>query len=146
MTDMKTSKKGIELIKKFEGMRLAAYYCPAHKLTIGYGHTGKDVHDGMKITAEEAELLLKKDCERFEKGVNEMVHVSLEQHQFDALVSFTYNLGLGNLKASTLLKKINIGDNAGALTEFPKWNKANGRVLEGLVRRREAEQELFYRG
>jgi len=146
MTDMKTSKKGIELIKKFEGLRLSAYYCPAHKLTIGYGHTGEDVREGMKITVEEAERILKKDCERFEKGVNEMVHVSLEQHQFDALISFSFNLGLGYLESSTLLKKINVGDNAGALTEFLKWNKANGRVLEGLVRRREAEQELFFRG
>lgn len=140
---MKISQVGIDLIKSFEGCRLTAYYDAVHVLTIGYGSTGSHVKPGMKITQTEAEALLKKDLIRFENGVNELVNVPLNQFQFDSLVSFSFNLGLGNLKSSTLLKKLNNKDYAGAALEFPKWNKAGGKVLNGLTRRREAEKSLF---
>lgn len=139
---MKISQNGINLIKQFEGCKLIAYKCPAGVWTIGYGHT-KGVVRGQKISPERAEKFLKEDIEQFEKGVNRHVSVPLNQNQFDALVSFTYNCGLGALQRSTLLKKLNAGDYAGAANEFPKWNKSNGKVLNGLVRRRAAERALF---
>lgn len=139
---MKTSQKGIDLIKQFEGCRLAAYKCPAGKWTIGYGHT-QGVKAGDKITRSQAEEYLKGDLATFEKGVEKAVKVKLNQYQFDALISFTYNCGLGALKSSTLLKKLNAGDYKGASDEFLKWNKSNGRVLAGLKRRRKAEKILF---
>lgn len=139
---MKTSQSGIELIKKFEGCRLAAYKCPAGVWTIGYGHTS-GVKAGQKITQQQAETYLKNDLQVFEKGVEKVVKVSLNQNQFDALVSFSYNCGLGALRTSTLLKKLNAGDYKGASKEFPRWNKSNGRVLTGLTRRRSAEKALF---
>ncbi len=137
-----TSEQGIALIKQFEGCALSAYLCPAHILTIGYGHTG-DVSAGQTITQEEAERLLKADLEKFERGVSQMVTVELSPQQFDALVSFAFNLGLGNLKTSTLLKKLNSGDYQGAADEFLRWNKAAGKVMAGLTKRREAERALF---
>lgn len=139
---MRTSDKGIDLIKAFEGLRLNAYRCPAGVPTIGYGHT-KDVVMGTKITAEDAEELLRGDLEVFEDGVAEAVKLSLTQGQFDALVSFSFNLGVGALRKSTLLKKLNMGDIEGAADEFLKWNRAGGKVLPGLVKRRKAERELF---
>lgn len=134
---------GYNLIKSFEGLQLKAYKCPAGILTIGYGHTGADVKDGMQITQSQADDLLQNDVSKFEKGVNRIVTQKLTQHQFDALVSFAFNLGLGNLQTSTLLKKLNDGDYNGAADEFPKWNKAGGVVLSGLTKRRLAEQKLF---
>lgn len=139
---MTTGTKGIELIKSFEGCRLEAYQDAVKVWTIGYGHTG-NVKAGMKITQEEVMKLLKSDLKKFESAVNKAVKVFLNQNQFDALVSFTYNLGAGNLKSSTLLKKLNAGDYAGAANEFTKWNKADGKVLNGLTRRRESEKALF---
>lgn len=139
---MKISQKGIEVIKKFEGCKLEAYKCPAGVWTIGYGTT-KGVTDGMKITKEKAEELLKLDIDKFEKTVLKLVKVDLNQSQFDALVSFTYNLGEGNLSKSTLLKMLNNKDYYGASQEFIRWNKAGGKVLNGLIRRREAERNLF---
>lgn len=140
---MRVSENGRSLIKAFEGLRLEAYFCPAGILTIGYGSTGKHVQTGMRITKEQADGLLVKDLERFEEGVDELVRVHLDQDEFDALVSFSFNVGLGNLKTSTLLRKLNSKDYAGAAREFPKWNKGGGKVLPGLVKRRAAEAALF---
>ncbi len=144
---MKTNAAGIRLIKSFEGYRLTAYQCPAKVWTIGYGHTGtvegKPIKAGMRITEEKAAALLQEDLTGFEKSVKSLVKVKLTENQFAALVSFTYNVGAGNLKRSTLLKKLNAGDYKGAAAEFTKWNKAGGIVLAGLVRRRKEEQSLF---
>lgn len=139
---MKMSERGLELIKHFEGLKLEAYKCPAGVWTIGYGTT-KGVTAGMKITKEKAEEFLKLDVEKFEKSVLKLVKVDLNQSQFDALVSFTYNLGEGNLSKSTLLKMLNNKDYYGASQEFVRWNKASGKVLAGLTRRRESERNLF---
>lgn len=139
---MKTSPKGISLIKEFEGLSLDAYLCSAGVLTIGYGHTG-GVQKGDRITAKKAEELLQDDLKKFENGVLRLVRVPLNQNQFDALVSFAFNLGVGNLGKSTLLRKLNDRDFKGAATEFVRWNKAGGRELDGLTRRRNAEAELF---
>ncbi|MGR2664258.1 lysozyme [Chromobacterium haemolyticum] len=140
---MKTSNAGIMLIKSFEGLKLVAYKCPAGIWTIGYGHTGPDVTPGQVITQAQADALLARDLERFEAGVSRLVSVQLNQNQFDALVSFAYNLGLGALQGSTLLRLLNAGDYAGAAAQFPRWNKASGKELPGLTRRRAAEQALF---
>lgn len=144
---MRTSAIGIDLIKRFEGCRLSAYLCPAGILTVGYGHTGSDVHSDSEITQEQAERLLVNDLRRFEASVIKSVTIPLAQCQFDALVSFSFNLGLGSLKNSTLLRKLNAGDYVGASTEFLKWNKIrdNGKLVisNGLGKRRLAEQVLF---
>ena len=140
---MKISNKGIALIKEYEGCKLKAYVCPAKVLTIGWGSTGSHVKSGETITQAEADALLMKDLVRFENGVEKLVTVPMTQGMYDALVSFSFNLGLGNLKSSTLLKKVNAGDKAGAANEFKKWVKAGGVTLAGLVRRREAERKLF---
>lgn len=131
-----------EIIKDFEGLRLEAYKCPADVWTIGYGHTNK-VKQGDVITAGEADVLLALDVQEAERAVNAYVDVDINQNQFDALVSFVYNLGAGNFKLSTLLRKLNEGDYLGAANEFERWNKAGGKVLNGLVRRRKAESNLF---
>lgn len=144
---MQTSTTGRELITKFEGCILKAYWCPAGILTIGIGHTSADgsptVAAGMIITRDEADTILARDLLSFEDSVTRLVKVPLNQNQFDALISFTFNLGAGALKGSTLLRKLNAGDYAGAASEFAKWNKAGGKVLAGLTRRRTAEAELF---
>ncbi len=144
MTDiLKTGRKGLELIKSFEGLELKAYKCPANVLTIGYGSTGAHVKPNMVLTEKQAENLLCQDLVRFERAVTRLVTVPITQNQYDALVSFTFNLGEGNLSKSTLLKRVNARDFAGAQKEFAKWNKANGVVLSGLTRRRAAEARLF---
>jgi len=137
-----TSVGRTELIRAFEGLELKAYKCPAGVLTIGYGHT-KTVTAGMVITEEEAEALLREDLLWVEETINNKVTVPLTQSQYDALASFIYNVGSGAFTKSTLLRKLNTGDYVGASAEFKRWNKADGRVLKGLVRRRKAEQELF---
>ncbi|HII4328457.1 TPA: lysozyme [Enterobacter cloacae] len=139
---MKISKSGLQLIKDFEGCRLRAYQCSANVWTIGYGHTHK-VHPGDCITQEEAEQLLAKDIKLFEGVVNRLVKVSLTQNQFDALVSFVFNLGEGNLSSSTLLKHLNSGDYLSAANELPRWVNAGGKKIPGLVRRRNAERLVF---
>lgn len=139
---MKTSDVGIELIKKYEGCVLKAYKCPSGVWTIGYGHTN-GVKSGMQITKVQALDYLKEDLSIYEKAVANYVKVPLNQNQFDALVSFSFNCGAGGLKTSTLLKKLNSNDYNGAANEFLKWNKSNGKVLNGLVRRRQEEKELF---
>ena len=143
---MKINDEGLELIKLFEGLRLKAYKCPAGVLTIGYGHTGKDVKPGMVITEEQAEELLRQDLERFEEGVENLVEVELNENQFSALVSLAYNIGLGNFKRSTLLKLINKGNQnelEAVHSQFKRWVWAGSQILPGLQRRREAEFDLY---
>ena len=139
---MNIGQKGIELIKHFEGCELEAYKCPAGVWTIGYGHI-KGVSEGMSITQEQAEQMLLDELKEYENYINELVVVDLSQNQFDALVSWVYNLGPANLKSSTLLKVLNSGDYAGVPAQIERWNKAGGKVLEGLIRRRQAESSLF---
>lgn len=139
---MKTSQKGIDLIKKFEGCRLEAYRCPAGIWTIGYGHT-KGVKDGQKITQEQAEELLRDDLRVYEQAVESCVKVPINQNQFDALVSFCYNCGAEALRTSTLLRLLNESKYSDAGEQFLRWNKAGGKVLVGLTRRREEERGMF---
>lgn len=143
---MKTNKKGIDIIKKNEGLELNAYLCPANVWTIGYGHTA-GVKQGDKITKEKAEETLVKDLAIFELGVSKLVKVPINENQFSALVSFAFNLGLTALANSTLLKKLNAKDYGAAANEFSKWNKATVKgvkqVLAGLVTRRAEERDLF---
>ena len=139
---MHTGNKGIELIKHFEGCELEAYKCPAGVWTIGYGHI-KGVKEGMKITEMQAEEMLKSELHEYEGYINDYVTVPLNQNQFDAMVSWVYNLGGGNLRSSTLLKVLNAGDYDGVPAQMLRWNKAGGKVLEGLTRRRQAEADLF---
>jgi len=146
--DLKTNQAGLDLIKEFEGLKLYAYLCPARVRTIGYGTTiypnGSKVKKGDLCSKQDAEDYLKHDLEKFENSVKKLITVELNENQFSALVSFCYNLGAGNLQKSTLRKRLNKGDyNIG--NEFGKWVKAGGRVLSGLVRRRESEKELFER-
>ena len=139
---MKISQEGLSLIKKFEGLRLKAYKCSANVLTIGYGHTG-GVKETDKITLEEADSLLEKDIAKFEEYVSDNVIVKLNQSQFDALVAWTFNLGPGNLRESTMLKKLNNQEYESVPFEMRRWNKAGGKTLDGLIRRRNAEALLF---
>jgi len=141
---MKTSKEGINLVKAFEGFKADAYKCPAGIWTIGYGHTG-DVKQGDKVSEAYATELLSKDLASAEKTVNSLVGRPLAQCQFDALVSFVYNCGPGNFKASTLLKKINADPNnfAEVRKQLLRWDKAAGKALAGLTRRRTAEADLY---
>jgi lysozyme len=142
---MNTSQQGLDLIKECEGCVLTAYPDPGtggEPWTIGVGHTG-GVHPGMTITQEEADELLREDLKTAERAVEALVKVPLSTSQNDALVSFTFNLGAGNLGASTLLKKLNAYDYRGAAAEFDKWTRAGSRVLPGLVTRRAKERALF---
>lgn len=139
---MQISKAGLDLIKQFEGLYLNAYRCPAGVPTIGYGHTA-GVAMGQTITQQQADDYLRRDVRQFERAVSRLARVPLTQGQFDALVSFAFNLGEGALAQSTLLRLLNAGDYAGAAAQFDRWNKAGGRVLPGLVRRRAAERALF---
>ena len=132
----------VTIIKEFEGCKLKAYKCPADVWTIGYGHTD-GVKEGDEITQQEADRLLAADVDLFTSGVQRLVTSDINRNQLGALVSFAFNLGLGNLRHSTLLKLVNAGDFVGAANQFPRWNKAGGKVLPGLVRRREAEKKLF---
>mgnify|MGYP002075963031 CR=1 FL=1 len=141
---MQTNLAGINLIKSFEGLRLYAYKDSVGVLTIGHGHT-KNVRPGMTITQKQAEDFLRADLGYFENAVKKLVRVHLTDNQFAALVSFCFNLGEGNLAKSTLLRKLNAGDTRGAAEEFLKWNKAGGKPLVGLTKRRAAERELFLR-
>jgi lysozyme len=144
---MQISNNGISLIKKFEGCRLAAYQDSVGVWTIGYGWTqpvdGRKIIPGMVIAQVTAERLLKCGVVQYEQSVNQLVKAKISQGQFDALVSFAYNLGLRSLSTSTLLRKLNAGDKQGAANEFLKWTNAGGKQLDGLVKRRAAERELF---
>lgn len=140
----------IALIKSHEGLRTNAYADAGYgwdRATIGYGHTSQagppKVSKGMKISEAEAELILRRDLEAVEKAVRSLVKVPLTDNQFGALVSFTFNVGNGAFKDSTLRRLLNAGDYSGAAAQFKRWNKSNGKVLKGLVRRREDEAALF---
>jgi len=139
---MKISKEGIALIKKFEGIELQAYQDSVGVWTIGYGHT-KGVKEGDNISLKKAEEMLEEELVEYEGYINNMVELGLEQNQFDALVAWVYNLGPTNLRQSTLLKVLNQGLFNEVPYEIKRWNKAGGEVLNGLVRRREAEALLF---
>lgn len=141
MANRKIGQAGLALIKQYEGCRLAAYRCAAGVWTIGYGHTA-GVHSGMTITQAQADAYLQQDIAKFERYVNNPAYVPIteyiNQNQFDALVSFAFNLGAGNLR------KLCKGRTAAQIARtMPNYNKANGRVLAGLKRRRAAEQALF---
>ena len=140
---MKTSPKGIALIKEFEGLRLKAYKCPGGVWTIGYGHTAGVKH-GRVISEAQAEEYLKADLIEFEKYLNGL-GLAINQNQFDALISFIYNVGTGNFSSSTLLRKVraNPQDNS-IMDEFLRWVYSKGRVLPGLQRRRLAEMKLYF--
>lgn len=144
---MQTSKNGFDLIKRFEGCELTAYQDSVGVWTIGYGWTqqvnGVPVGAGMTITQSTADKLLSSGIAQYEQAVNRLVTVAITQNQFDALVDFVYNLGAAAFESSTLIKKLNDGDYVGAADEFPRWNKAGGKVLSGLTKRRAAERELF---
>lgn len=139
---MKISAEGLALIKKFEGCELTAYQCSAGVWTIGYGHT-KGVEKGMTISKESAEEMLVEELHEYEGYITDNVTSPLSQNQFDAMVSWVYNLGPSNLLASTLLKVLNAGDYDGVPAQIKRWNKAGGQTLDGLIRRREAESLLF---
>ena len=131
-----------EIIKHFEGLKLESYKCPAGIWTVGWGHTS-GVVKGDKITEKVAEQFLDYDISWAGKAVDELVKVPLTQNQKDALISFVFNLGKGKLMGSTLLRKLNSGDYQGAALEFDKWVYAGGQKLNGLIRRRAAERQLF---
>ena len=139
---MKTSKNGINLIKTYEGCRLTAYKCPAGVWTIGYGHTA-GVKQGDKITQLQADTLLAVDLQKFEYSVNKAVKKPITQNEFDALVSFAFNVGIGNFEKSTLLRLINMGQFELASKQFERWISAGGKPLTGLKKRRLAEKTLF---
>ena len=134
---MKCSQEGLALIKKFEGCRLKAYRCSAGVWTIGYGHTA-GVKEGDVISQPEADKLLEEDIAKFEDYVSDNVIVELNQGRYDALVAWTFNLGVGNLRSSTMLKKLNESDYGSVPFEMRRWNKAGGKTLDGLIRRRQA--------
>jgi lysozyme len=146
---MKLNQAGIDLMHQFEGLKLDAYLCPANIPTIGYGNTyyedGKKVKIGDKITKERADNLFLAIAEDFAKRVRTLLKKDLTENQFSALVSFAYNIGVANLNKSTLLKKVNVNPSDSTINaEFLKWNKAGGKVLAGLTRRREAESKLYF--
>ena len=143
---MKTSNEGLQLIRKYEGCKLKPYLCPAGYWTVGYGHVignGKTKPEKQLYTQGEINELLRTDLARFEQGVLRYCPVPLTQFEFDSLVSFSFNLGLGVLQRSTLRRKILRQDKQAAARNILKYNKAGGRVLKGLTRRREAEYRMF---
>jgi lysozyme len=133
----------VDLIKRNEGCRLEAYQDSVSVWTIGYGHTGPDVSEGLRITQEQAEELLRKDLERFQDGIDDAIGGDTSDNQYGAMVSLAFNIGLGNLRHSSVLRLHNAGDKAGAADAFLLWNKAGGRVLSGLDRRRQEERTLY---
>lgn len=140
-----TSQNGINLIKRFEGCKLTSYKCPANVWTIGYGHT-LNVKPNQKITQQQAEQFLKQDLVKFENCINNIHIKKLNQNKFDALVSFTFNVGIGAFQSSTLRKKVvNDSDDKNILLEFYKWIYANGKQLAGLKQRRKAEADLYFK-
>ncbi len=138
------TQNGLDLIKRFEGFSRTVYFCPAGYPTIGYGHVVKDDEDfSAGIDESQAEELLRQDAQIAERAVLRLINVPLADGQFDALVSFTYNLGGGALQRSTLRRKINCEEHAEVPEQFMRWVWAGGRKLKGLVRRRVAESELY---
>ena len=146
---MKLNQKGIDLMHQFEGCKLEAYLCPAKVWTIGWGNTyyesGRKVKQGDKVSQERADRLFEYIVDSFAIQVRSTLKVNLNENQFSALVSFAYNVGIANLKSSTLLKKVNINQQEPTIfDEFLRWNKAGGKVLAGLTRRRQAEANLYF--
>jgi lysozyme len=135
-----------QAIKSAEGLCLTAYLDGGGVWTIGYGHTGADVRAGLTIPLSEAERLLTRDLRTAEGHVNDAVQVKLTQNQFDALVSFVYNVGGGAFRSSTLLKLLNAGDYEGAANQLLRWDKDNGKSVKGLANRRQGERKLFLGG
>ena len=133
----------IDLVKRNEGCKLAAYQDSVRVWTIGYGHTGDDVAEGLQITQDQAEQLLRRDLEKFQDGVDDAVSGDTSDNQFGAMVSLAFNIGLGHFKASTVLREHNAGNHQTAADAFLLWNKAGGRVLPGLDRRRREERDLY---
>jgi lysozyme len=141
---LKINAAGISLIKKYEGCVLHSYKCPAGVWTIAFGHTGPEVKEGQLITQHAADVILQHDLEKFEERVSDLTRkLALTENQFSALVSFAFNLGSTALANSTLMKRLLKGDTAGAAEQFEKWVNAGGKKLEGLVKRRAAERDLF---
>lgn len=136
-------ERACDIIKQFEGCKLTAYLCPAGVPTIGWGSTGPDIKLGMTWTQEQADERLERDVKRFYDGVVQLVTAKATPNQTAACTSLSYNIGLGNFRASTVLRKLNEGDIAAAADAFRMWNKGGGKVLPGLVARREAERTLF---
>ncbi|MCW1968869.1 MAG: lysozyme [Anaerolineae bacterium] len=143
VNQLSCSPRGRSLIQKFAGLRLTAYQDQGGVWIIGYKHTGPDVIEGLTITQKEAEQLLINDLTRFNNGVNALVTVKINQNQFDALVSFAYQLGLGSLQQSTLIRLLNAGNFQAAADQFPRWDRAGGKEVAGLLAQRNAERELF---
>jgi lysozyme len=146
---MRINSAGIKILHDFEGLRLTSYLCPAGVWTIGYGNTfyedGTPVQSGQTITKERAEHLFLFVVNRFASDVQNLLRRTLNENQFSAIVSFAYNVGIGNLRKSTLLRKVNANPRDTTIrTEFLKWNKAGGRELAGLTRRRQAEAVLYF--
>lgn len=142
MSERHTNQAGLDLIKRFEGYRGRAYKCAAGKWTVGWGST-RNVRPGMSITESEAEQRLREDLEDAEWTVAKAIRVPLNDNEFAALVSLVFNIGAGAFRGSTLLRMLNAGDRISASAEFLRWNKAGGKSLEGLNRRRLAERALF---
>lgn len=140
---MKIGKKGVDLIKHFEGFSPTVYLCPAGVATLGFGSTHGITMDSPPITEKEGLELLMLDIAKFERAVGRLITAPLNQNQFDALTSFAFNLGGGALQQSTLRRRVNREDYEGAAEEFPRWVFAGGRKLKGLVKRRYAERALF---
>lgn len=145
----KINRAGLDLIKEFEGLRLKAYRDSVNVLTVGFGHTSMagppEVKSGMTITAQEAEDILARDLGKFEKAVFDKLTRSPTQNEYGAMVSLCFNVGPGNFAKSSVLRKFNEGDEQGAADAFLRWNRADGKVMAGLTRRREAERALFLR-
>ena len=146
MHDFKYSDAGLALTKSFEGLRLEAYRDSGGIWTVGYGHTGRDVKQGRRVSEFEAEVLLRADLRDAIQCVNRVVEVGLEQHHFDALVDFCFNAGRGNFERSSLLGKVNLEDFEGATHQFGLWVNVNMEPVPGLVRRRAAEAVMFRGG
>jgi len=138
------NQAGVDLIKRWEGLRLDAYICPAGVWTVGYGSTGEHVYPGQTVTEQEAERLLRQDLWRFEDSVSKSVKVELNDNEYAALCSFAFNVGCGAFESSTLLRRLNAGEPKERVfsEELPRWSKANGQTLQGLLNRRNAEIEL----
>lgn len=142
---MRVSNEGVIFIKRWEGFRSKPYVCDGGVLTIGYGHT-HDVREGQRVTELEADQMLRRDLDYYATKVADVIHITLNQNQFDALVSLTYNIGVPAFAKSTLLKKLNEGNFHAAGEQFTRWVHAKGKKLPGLIRRRSEEQEMFLKG
>lgn len=145
MSNFRYSSAGLAFTRRFEGLRLTAYPDAAGIWTIGYGHTGPGVLQGLTISEHEAEVFLECDLARAVTAVNRLVTAAIRQNHFDALVDFAFNLGVAALSGSVLLRCVNSGHFAAAATEFPRWDHVRGRIIPGLLLRRQAEAELFSR-